>query len=130
MLKPGHIDIVNPKIKPIERRLNCLQCLRLVHLVDLRHIEHGLRPMDLLEIMNNLQNRRLGTVQVQACVGLKRIAPWRAEENDNEMIARMLPRAHEVLTTAADEFDRRVKVRDIAARQVEDGGLDLKTDAL
>jgi hypothetical protein len=116
MLKPRHIDIVNPKIRPIECRLNGLQCLRLIHLMDLRHIEHGLRPIDLLEIMNNLQNRRLGTVEVQACVWQKRIAPWRAEENDNEMIGRVPPRAHEVLITAVDELDRRAEVRDVAAR--------------
>jgi hypothetical protein len=98
--------------------------------VNLRHIKNGLRAVDLLEIVNNLQNRWLGTVEVQARVWLKRVAPWRAEENDDEMIGRMPPRAHEVLVTAADEFDRRVEVRDIPGRQVEDGGLNLKTDAL
>ena len=56
MLKPGHVDIVNPQICPVECRLNCLQRLRLIHFVNLRHIEDGLRAIDLLEIMNNFQN--------------------------------------------------------------------------
>ena len=59
--------------------------------MDLRHIKHGLRAVDLLEIMNNLQNRWLGTVEVQAGVRSKRVAPWRAEENDNQMIGGVPP---------------------------------------
>jgi hypothetical protein len=98
--------------------------------VNLRHIKYGLRAVDLLEITNNFQNRWLGTVEVQPRARLKRVAPWRAEENDDEMIGRVSPRAHEVLVTAADKFDGRGKVRDIPGRQVEDGGIDLKTDAL
>jgi hypothetical protein len=86
MLKPGHIDIVNTQIGPVECRLNCLQRLRLIHFVNLRHIKHGLRAVDLLKIMNNLQNRWLGTVEAQASVRLKRVAPWRTEENDDEII--------------------------------------------
>jgi tripartite-type tricarboxylate transporter receptor subunit TctC len=57
--------------------------------VNLRHIKYGLGAVDLLEIINNLQNRRLGTVEVQAGARLKRVAPWRAEENDDEMIGRV-----------------------------------------
>src|SRR5262245_21981550 len=90
---------------------------------------HGLRAVDLLEIMNDLQNRWLGTVEVQACIRLERVAPWRAEKNDDEIIGRMLPRAHQILVTAANKVDRRVEVRDILGRQVKDGRLDLKTDA-
>jgi len=80
--------------------------------------------------MNNLQNRWLGTVEVQAGVRSKRVAPWRAEENDNQMIGGVPPRAHEFLVTAGHEFDRCAEVRDIPGGQVEHGGLDLKTDAL
>ncbi len=46
------------------------------------------------------------------------------------MIGRVPPRAHEVLVTTVDEFDGRGEVHDIPGRQIEDGGLDLKTDAL
>ena len=98
--------------------------------MDLRHIKHGLRAVDLLEIMNNLQDRWLGPVEVQAGVRSKRVAPWRAEENDNQMIGGVPPRAHKVLVTAGHEFDRCAKVRDSPGGQVEYGGLDLKTDAL
>ena len=71
----------------------------------------------------------MGTIQVQARVRLKCVTPWRGEENDDEMIGRVPPRAHEVLVTTADEFDRRVEVREVPGRQVEDGGVNLKTDA-
>ena len=40
----------------------------------------------------------------------------------------MPQRSHEVLVTAVDEFDRRVNVRDIPRRQIEDGRVDLKID--
>ena len=98
--------------------------------MDLNHIEDGLRAVDLLEIVNDFQNRWLGTIKVQARVRLKRVSPWRGDENDDEMIGRVRSRSHEVLITAVDEFNRPVEVRDIPSRQVEDGGLDLKTYTL
>jgi len=98
--------------------------------VDLNHIEDGLRAVDLLEIVNDFQNRWLGTIKVQARIRLKRVSPWRGDENDDEMIGRVRSRSHKVLITAVDEFDRPVEVRDIPSRQVEDGGLDLKTYTL
>jgi hypothetical protein len=98
--------------------------------VDLDHIEDGLRAVDLLEIMNNFQDGRFGSIQVQTCVGLKRVTPWRAEENDDEMIGWVPLRGHEVLVTTADEFDRRIEMRDIPGRQIEDRRLNLKTDPL
>ena len=79
--------------------------------------------------MNNFQNGGVGTIQVQAGVRLKRVTPWRAEENDDEMIGWVLPRAHEVLVTTADEFDWCFEVRDIPACEVEDCRLNFKTDA-
>jgi hypothetical protein len=98
--------------------------------VNLRHIKDRLRAVDLLEIMNDFQNRWLGSVEVQARVRPERVSPWRREKNDDEMIARVPPQSHEVLVTAVDEFDWRAKVRDIPSRQIEDGGLDLKTNTL
>ena len=78
--------------------------------------------------MNDFQDRRFGAVEVQARVRPERVSPWRREKNDDEMIARVPSRSHEVLVTAVDEFDRRIKVHDIPGREIEDGGLDLKTD--
>src|SRR5262245_34017286 len=60
---------------------------------------------------------------------LKRIAPWRREENDHKMIGWMATCFQKFLVTAVNEFDRRVEVRDIPARQIEHIGFDLKTDA-
>ena len=68
------------------------------------------------------------TVRISTAESQSTVSPWRREKNDNEMIARVPPRFHEVLVTAVDEFDRRVNVRDIPRRQIEDGRLDLKTD--
>src|SRR5262249_54201698 len=79
--------------------------------------------------MNNLQDRWLGPVEVQAGVRSKRVAPWRAEENDNQMIGGGPPRAHEVLVTAGHEFDRCAEVRDIPGGQVEHGGAGLQNHA-
>ena len=81
--------------------------------MDLSHIEHGLRAVDLLEIVNDFQNRWLGKIKVQARVRLKRVAPRRGDENDDEMIGGVRPRSREVLVTAVNEFDRRVEVRDL-----------------
>src|SRR5262245_53178256 len=67
---------------------------------------------------------------MQACVCPKRIAPRRSNENDDEVIDGVPPRSHEALVIAVDEFDRRVDVRDIPDRQVENDGLELKTDTL
>jgi hypothetical protein len=53
----------------------------------------------------------------------ERVSPWRREKNDDEMIARVPSRSHEVLVTAVDEFDRRIKMHDIPGREIEDGGL-------
>src|SRR6476659_7653468 len=98
------------------------------HFVNLRHIKDGLRAIDLLEVMNDFQDRWLGTVEVQARVRPECVSPWKREKNDDEMIAEVPLRSHEVLVIAVDEFDRCVKVLDIPSRQIEDGGLDLKTD--
>src|SRR5262249_38668922 len=56
--------------------------------------------------------------------------PWRAEENDNQMIGGVPPRAHESLVTAGHEFDRCAEVGDIPGGQVEHGGLHLQNHAL
>jgi hypothetical protein len=47
--------------------------------------------------MNDFQDRWLRAVEVQAPVRPERVSPWRREKNDNEMIARVRPRSHEVL---------------------------------
>ena len=53
MLQSRRIYIVNPKICPIEHRLDRFQGGRRVHLMHLRHIEQGLRAVDLLEVSND-----------------------------------------------------------------------------
>ena len=65
---------------------------------------------------------------MQACIRLKRVAPRWAEEYNGEMISRMPPYTHEVLVTAADEFNRRVEVCDVPACQVENTRIDFKTN--
>ena len=128
MLEPRRVDIINAQIGPIECRLNCFHCLRLIHFVDLRHIKDGLGAVDLFEIMHDFQDWWFGAVEVQARVRPERVSPRRCEKDDDKMIARVPPRSHEVLVTAVDEFDRRLKLRDVAGRQIEDGGLDFKTN--
>jgi hypothetical protein len=88
-----------------------------------------LRAVDLLEIINDFQDWWFGAVEMQACVRPERVSPWRREKNDDEMIAGVLSRSHEVLVTAVDEFDRRLEAGNILGCQIEDGGLDLETDA-
>ena len=128
MLKPWRVDIVNAQIGPVECRRNCFECLWLIHFVNLRHIKDGLRAVDLLEIIYDFQDRWLGAVEVQARVRPERVSPRRREKDDDKMIARVPPRSHKLLITALCEFDRRLKLHNIPGRQIEDGGLDLKTD--
>jgi len=53
MLQSRRIYIVNPKVCPIEYRLDRFEGGRLVHLMHLRYIEHRLRTVDLLEVSND-----------------------------------------------------------------------------
>jgi hypothetical protein len=48
--------------------------------MNLGRIKHGLGAVDLLEVPHDLQNRRLGPIEVQAGVGLKCITPRRSKE--------------------------------------------------
>jgi hypothetical protein len=48
--------------------------------VNLRHIKDRLRAVDLLEIMNNFQDRWFGAVEVQARVRPERVSPMEARE--------------------------------------------------
>jgi len=69
VLKPRHIDVVDPEIGPIEHVFNSLECLRLVHFVNFGHVENRLPSVHLLEITNDLQNGRFRAVKMQTRIG-------------------------------------------------------------
>ena len=102
VLKSRHIDIVNSKVCPIERCLNRLERGRLVHLMNLGDIKYGLRTVDLFEVSNDFENGRLSPVEVQTRVRLKRVSPWRGEEDYDKAIRRVFLGAHKMLVTALD----------------------------
>ena len=56
--------------------------------MNLGRIKHGLGAVDLLEVPHDLQNRRLGPIEVQAGVGLKCITPRRSKEEGTECTLR------------------------------------------
>jgi hypothetical protein len=64
VLKSRHIDVVDSKIGPIERSLDGLERGWLVHLMYLSDIQYRLRPIDLLEILHDLEDRRFGAVEM------------------------------------------------------------------
>src|SRR4029453_16101079 len=97
--------------------------------MNFRHIEDGLRAVDLLEIINNFQNRWLGSAEVQPGMRLEGIAPRGSEKDDDKIIGGGAAPIQVVLVTAVDKLDLRVEVTDIPSRQIEDGGFDFKTDA-
>jgi hypothetical protein len=100
VLKSGNVDVVDPEIRPIEGCLHRPQRRRFIHFVNLGYIENRLGAVDLLEIPNNLENGRLGTVQMQARIGSQRITPWRPKENHDQMIGRVPPHGDQVLVAA------------------------------
>jgi hypothetical protein len=129
VLKARHVDIVNPKVRPIERRLDRLECGRLVHFMNFGHIKRRLRAVDLLEISNDFQDGRFGSVEVQAGDRMEGISPRRGQEDNDTMLRRMFVGAYQILVTTLNKLDRSLEVRDVARRQVKDGRLDLETDA-
>jgi len=100
VLKSRHIDIVNPKVRPIERGLDRFERGRLVHLMNLGDVKYGLRTIDLLEVPNDLENGGLSPVEMQTCLRLKRVTPGWSNENHDKAIRRMSVGAYKMLVTA------------------------------
>ena len=88
------INIVNSKVRPIERGLHRIERDRFVYLVHLGDIQDRLRPIDLLEILNDFQNGWLGSVEVQAGRRLQGVSPRRPEEDNDKMVCGMFFRSH------------------------------------
>ena len=82
MFESWNINIVNSKVRPIERGLHRIKRDRFVYLVHLGDIQDRLRPIDLLEILNDFQNGWLGSVEVQAGRRLQGVSPRRPEEDN------------------------------------------------
>ena len=93
-------------------------------------VEDRLRSVHLLEIMNDLENRRLRAVKMQARIGTKCVTPRRAEESHNQMIGRVSVGGDQILIAPADELNRCVEVSDIPGGQIKNCGFDLKADPL
>jgi hypothetical protein len=53
------------------------------------HIKRRLRAIDLLEISNDFQDRRFGSVEVQAGHRMEGISPRRGQEDNDTMLRRV-----------------------------------------
>src|SRR4029450_1510621 len=100
VLKSRHIDIVNPKLRPIEGCLDRLERGRLVHLMNLGDVKYGLRTIDLLEVPDDFETGALSPFDMQTCLRLKRVTPRWGEEDDDKVIRRMPLGAYKMLVTA------------------------------
>ena len=127
-LQPRDVKIIDAKVSQIERRLNHLQRRWLNQPLHLRHVEHRLRTIDLLEIANDLENRRLCSIEMQTGHRMEGVAPRWRQKGDNQVVAGMPARGQVVFVAAKHQIDRRVQLRDIAGGQVEHSLLDLKAD--
>jgi hypothetical protein len=83
VLQARHVDIVDLQLRPIKRGRKRLEPRGFVYLMHLRHIQHELGAIDLREVANDFEDRRLGPVEVQTGNGMQRIAPrWRKKRYD------------------------------------------------
>jgi len=98
--------------------------------VDFGDVQHRLRAIDLFKISNDLEDWRLGAVEMQSGHRLKRIAPRRGQEDYQTVICRMLFCSNQILVVTLNKLNRCIEVSDVTFGQIKDDWLDLETDAL
>ena len=129
MVVPRHIQLVGSHCGPLEASSQLDHGDRQNDLVDLNGTEHVALSELLQQEFHNLANRRHGAAEVEARSPIKRIAPGRRYERNEQTTGRYHDTAEPRVVVGVHNLDGQTQGRDISPVDAEDSGIRLEAYA-